>query len=322
MCAVLKRLLVIVAALALAAAAQAEEFPSRPVRIIVPYTPGTGADILARVVGVKLGERWKEPVVVDNRPGATGNIGTDFVAKSAPDGYTLLLAATSFSTNPSLTAPLPYDPVKSFAPIVLVATSTLALVVNPELPAKTFAEFLELVKREPGKLYYGSPGNGGIQHLAMELLKLETGMDMVHVPYKGLGGAMSDVIAGHIPAMISATQSVSPHFHSGKLRMLVLMSAERQSAFPGVPTLRELGYRNLEVDTWYALFAPAGTPTQLIAKLNSEVNHSLKDAETRELLAKQGLYARGGSSAELAAMLGRELARWSRVVTAAGIKAD
>src|SRR5260221_2838432 len=201
MCAVLKRLLVIVAALALAAAAQAEEFPSRPVRIIVPYTPGTGADILARVVGVKLGERWKEPVVVDNRPGATGSIGIDCVAKSAPAGYPLVLAATSFSTNPSLTAPLPYDPVKSFAPIVLVATSTLALVVNPELPAKTFAEFLELVKREPGKLYYGSPGNGGIQHLALELLKLETGMDMGHVPYKGLGGAMSDVTARHIPTI-------------------------------------------------------------------------------------------------------------------------
>ncbi len=318
----MKMLLGIGVALVLAAAAHAQEYPARPVRIVVPYTPGTGADILARVVGSKLAEQWKTAVVVDNRPGATGNIGTEFVAKSAPDGYTLLLAATSFSTNPSLTAPLPYDPVKSFAPIVLVATSTLALVVNPDLPAKTFAEFLEMVKREPGKFYYGSPGNGGIQHLAMELLKLETGMNMVHVPYKGLGGAMSDVVAGHIPAMISATQSAAPHFHSGKLRMLVLMSAERQSAFPGVPTLRELGYRDLEVDTWYALFAPAGTPTPLISKLNSDVNHFLKGAETLELLAKQGLHGGGGSPAALAAMIGRELARWSRVVSASRIKAD
>ena len=313
----------ILAALALiCTAASAQDYPSRPVHLVVPYTPGTGADLLARIFSVKLAERWKAPLVVDNRPGATGNIGTDLVAKSAADGYTLLLAATSFSTNPSLTAPLPYDPVKSFAPIVLVATSTLAVVVNPEMPAQTFAEFLDLVKRQPGKLYYGSPGNGGIQHLAMELLKLETGMNMVHVPYKGLGGAMSDVIAGHIPVMISATQSASPHVRSGKLRMLVLMSAERQAAFPGVPTLRELGYRDLDVDTWYALFAPAGAPPGVVARVNADVNFFLKDAETRELLAKQGLNPGGGTPAQLGAMVERELARWSRVVSAAGIKAD
>jgi tripartite-type tricarboxylate transporter receptor subunit TctC len=313
----------ILAALALiCTAASAQDYPSRPVHLVVPYTPGTGADLLARILSVKLGERWKAPVVVDNRPGATGNIGTDLVAKSAADGYTLLLAATSFSTNPSLTAPLPYDPVKSFAPIVLVATSTLAVVINPEMPAQTFAEFLDLVKRQPGKLYYGSPGNGGIQHLAMELLKLETGMNMVHVPYKGLGGAMSDVIAGHIPVMISATQSAAPHVRSGKLRMLVLMSAERQAAFPGVPTLRELGYRDLDVDTWYALFAPAGAPPGVVARVNADVNLFLKDAETRELLAKQGLNPGGGTPAQLGAMVERELARWSRVVSAAGIKAD
>jgi tripartite-type tricarboxylate transporter receptor subunit TctC len=313
----------ILAALALVCtAASAQDYPSRPVHLVVPYTPGTGADLLARIFSIKLAERWKAPLVVDNRPGATGNIGTDLVAKSAADGYTLLLAATSFSTNPSLTAPLPYDPVRSFAPIVLVATSTLAVVVNPEMQAQTFAEFLDLVKRQPGKLYYGSPGNGGIQHLAMELLKLETGMNMVHVPYKGLGGAMSDVIAGHIPVMISATQSASPHVRSGKLRMLVLMSAERQAAFPGVPTLRELGYRDLDVDTWYALFAPAGAPPGVVARVNADVNFLLKDAETRELLAKQGLNPGGGTPAQLGAMVERELARWSRVVSAAGIKAD
>jgi len=318
----MRRIFAALAAVLLATAVQAQDYPSRAVHIVVPYTPGTGADILARLIGAKLTGRWKEPVVVDNRPGATGNIGADLVAKSAPDGYTLLLAATSFSTNPSLNKTLPFDPVKSFAPIVMVATSELAVVVNPQLPARTFAEFLDYVKQRPGKLYYGSPGNGGIQHLAMELLKQETGIDMVHVPYKGLGGAMADVIAGHIPAMISATQSASPHVHSGKLRMLVLMSARRASAFPDVPTLGELGYRNLDVDTWYALFAPAGTPTQLIARLNLDVNHFLKDAETRELLAKQGLTGAGGTPAQLGDMIGRELARWSRVVAAAGIRAD
>ena len=317
------RLLACLAALASAGAAGAQDaYPSRPVRVVVPYTPGTGADILARVFSARLAERWKAPVVVENRPGATGNIGTDLVAKSAPDGYTLLLAATSFSTNPSLTAPLPYDPVKSFAPIVLVATSELAVIVNPKLPVKDFGEFLDYVRKQPGRLYYGSPGNGGIQHLAMELLKLETGIDLVHVPYKGLCGAMSDVIAGHIPVMISATQSASPHVHSGKLRMLVLMSAGRAAAFPGVPTLHELGFRNLNVDTWYGLFAPAGTPPALVARVNADVNYYLKDAETRELLAKQGLTGAGGSPGQMSDMLGRELARWARVVAAAGIKAD
>jgi len=218
----------LVAAAALAAApAGAQDWPSRPVHIVVPYTPGTGADILSRVLGPKLSDRWKTAVVVDNKPGATGNIGAEAVAKSEPDGYTLLVTATSFTTNPAL-KPAPFDPVKDFAPVSLIATGELGVYINPKVPAKTIKEFIALVKKEPGKLYYSSPGNGGPQHLAMELLKLETGMDIVHVPYKGAAGAITDLVGGHVQAMISALQTGAPHVHAGRLRMLAVMSDERE----------------------------------------------------------------------------------------------
>jgi len=302
--------------------AQAQEFPSRPVHVIVPFTPGTGADILARVLGPKLSERWKVAVVVENRTGATGNIGADLVAKSPPDGHTILLTATSFGTNPALARSLPFDPVASFAPVGLVATSALAVIVSAQVPAGSMREFIELAKRQPGKLHYGSPGSGGVQHLAMELLKLETAIDVVHVPYKGLGGAMSDAIAGHVQVLIAALQSVAPHVHSGRLRMLAVMSAERAPAFPNVPTLREQGLSELEVETWYAAFAPAGTPPRVVTRINSDINGLLEDPLMKNFLEKQGMSAAGGTPQQMAGLLRRELARWSRVVQAAGIKGD
>jgi tripartite-type tricarboxylate transporter receptor subunit TctC len=305
-----------------AGAAPAQEFPSRAVHLIVPYTPSTGADILARVLAPKFSERWKSAVVVENRPGATGNIGTEAVARSAPDGHTLLLAATSFSTNPALTRSLPFDPVKSFAPVGLVATSALAVTVNAQVPARTMREFVDLARRQPGKLYYGSPGNGGVQHLAMELLKLDTGIDVVHVPYKGLGGAIADLIAGQVQALVSALQSVAPHVQAGRLRMLGVMSAERVLPFPDVPTLKEQGMGDLEVETWYALFAPAGTPARATARVNGDLRAIMNDAGIRDLLARQGMNAAAGSPEQMAELLRRELARWARVVNAAGIKAD
>ena len=277
----------------------AETFPSRPVHLIVPYTPGTGADLLARVLGPKLGERWKVAVVTENKPGATGNIGADFVAKAPADGHTLLMAATSFTTNPAL-SPVPYDPVKSFAPVILAATSSLWVVVNPRLPAQSMRELIDAAKREPGKLHYGSPGNGGVQHLAMELLKLDAGVDLVHVPYKGLGGMLNDLVAGHVQVGVVALQSVQPHVQAGRLRML----------------------ERLEVETWYGLFAPAGTPPAALAKLNADFDALLQDAQMRELLAKQGMTAAGGAPERLAELVRRELARWARVVKLAGIKAD
>ena len=308
------------ATLAGVAAAQ-EPWPSRPVHVVVPYTPGTGADILARVLGPKLAERWKAAVVTDNKPGATGNIGADAVAKSAPDGYTLLLTATSFTTNPAL-KPAPFDPVKDFAPIALLATGALGVYSNPQVPAKNMREFVALVKSQPGKLYYSSPGNGGPQHLAMELLKLETGMDIIHVPYKGAAGAITDLVGGQVQAMISALQTVAPHVKGGRLRMLAVMSAHRAEAFPDVPTLKEAGLPELEVETWYAMFAPAGTASATVARVNRDVNELLKEADVRDVLSKQGLDAAGGTPEALAARVKRELASWTRVVKAAGIKAD
>ena len=297
-------------------------WPTRTIQIVVPYTPGTGADILARVLGPKLAERWKVGVVTDNRAGASGNIGTDFVAKSAPDGYTLLCTATSFGTNPAVNRKLPFDPVNGFAPVVLLATSSVAVIVTSGLPAKSMREFLELARSQPGKLYYSSPGNGGPQHLAMELLKLDARIDLVHVSYRGSGGALADLVGGHVQAMIVSLQTAAPYVQSGKLRMLSVMSAERSPAFPDVPTLKELGLPDLEVDTWYGVFAPAGTPGAVVAKLNAELNPLLKQPEIRELLAKQGMAAAGGTPERFGDLVKRELARWSRVVAKAGIKAD
>jgi len=305
-----------------ATAAPAQEFPARTVHLVIPYTPGTGADILARVLAPKFSERWNFAVVVENRPGATGNIGAEVVAKRAADGHALLLAATSFATNPALTRSLPFDPVKSFEPVGLVATSALAVIVNAQLPARTAREFVELARRQPGKLYYGSPGSGGVQHLAMELLKLETGIDVVHVPYKGLGGAVADLIAGQVQVMISALQSVAPHVHAGRLRMLGVMSAQRAAAFPEVPTLKEQSLPDLEVETWYALFAPAGTPAKAVSRVNGDLRSIMEDAAIRDLFAKQGMNTAPGTPEQMGERLRSELARWARVVQAAGIKAD
>jgi tripartite-type tricarboxylate transporter receptor subunit TctC len=310
------------AALCVSLAASAQDFPSRPVHIVVPYTPGTGADILARLLGPKLGERWKVAVVPENKPGATGNIGAEFVAKAPADGYTLLFVATSFGTTPALQKNLPYDPVKSFEPVALIATSGLVVVVNPQVPAHSMKDLIELAKRQPGTMHYSSPGSGGPQHLAMELVKLETGMDIVHVPYKAAAGALTDVVGGHVDATVAAVQTAHPHVQSGKLRALAVMSAERSPAYPDVPTMKEQGLPDLEVETWYGAFAPAGTPAQVVQKLNSDLNTALREAQVREVLEKQGMTPVGGAPQRLGDLVKRELPRWSRVVSAAGIKAD
>jgi len=304
------------------AIAQDTAYPTRTVQIIVPYTPGTGADILSRSLGPKLAERWKVAVVTDNRPGATGNIGAEFVSKAPPDGHTVLFTATSFGTTPPLFPKLPFDPVKSFTPVVLIATSGLALVVHPQLPVKSVKEFIALAKRRPGQMHYSSPGNGGPQHLAMELLKLEAGIDIVHVPYKGLAGAIADLMGGHVQAMISATQTAASAVNSGRLRALAVMSLERSAAFPETPTMKEAGLPQLEVETWYGSFAPSGTPAPIITKINAELNSVVQLPDIREALARQGMIPRGGSPDRFGDMVRKELVRWARVVDKAKIKAD
>jgi len=317
------RRLLILLFFALPAAHAQDSWPSRPVHIVVPYSPGTGADILARVIGPKLAERLKVPIVVDNKPGATGNIGADFVAKAPADGQTILFTATSFGTTPALRgSTMPFDPIKDFAPVALVATSGLVVVVNPKLPVRTMRDFIDLVKRQPGQLHYSSPGSGGPQHLAMELLKLETGMDIVHVPYKAEAGARGDVVGGHVDATVSALQTAHPQIVSGQLRALGVMSAERAAAYPDVPTLKEQGVPDVEVETWYGALAHAGTPAAIITRLNEDINAALQDASVRDVLAKQGLTAAGGSPERFASLIRKDIARWQRVVKAAGIKAD
>ena len=310
------------AALFISLPALAQDFPTRPVRIVVPYTPSTGADILSRLLGPKLGERWKVAVVTENKPGATGNIGAEFVAKAEPDGQTVLFVATSFGTTPALQKHLPFDPVKSFEPVALIATSGLVVVVNPKIPARSMKELIALTKREPGQLHYSSPGNGGPQHLAMELIKLETGMSIVHVPYKGAAGALSDVVGGHVDATIAAVQTAHPHVQSGRLRALAVMSEERSAAYPDVPTMKEQGLADLEVETWYGSFVPAGTPEAVVREINAGINAALKDAQVRDAIEKQGMTPVGGTPQRLGNLVKSELPRWDRVVKEAGIKAD
>jgi len=312
----------LILACAAASSAAQDAFPGRTVQFVVAYSPGTGADILARLLGPRLAERWKTNVVVDNRAGATGTIASAVVAKAAPDGNTLLFIATSFGTTPSLRHNLQFDPVKSFAPVALIATSGLGLVVHPQLPVKTLGEFIDLAKRRPGELQYSSPGVGGPQHLSMELLKLETGINILHVPYKGFAGAITDAMAGHVQAMVSALQSAHPHVKSGRLRMLAVMSETRSAAFPGVPTMRELGLPRMEIYTWYGTFAPAGVPAGTLSRINADINELIKLPESRATMGKLGMTPAGGPPDRLGLLVKSELERWDRVVKAAKIKAD
>jgi tripartite-type tricarboxylate transporter receptor subunit TctC len=234
----------------------------------------------------------------------------------------LLMTATSFATAPALSPKLPFDPIRSFTPVVQIAASTMTLVVHPQLPVKSMREFVQLAKRRPGQLLYSSPGNGGPQHLIAELIKLETGVDIVHVPYKGAAGAITDLVGGHVQAMVAAVQTIAPQVRAGKLRMLAVMSEKRAAAFPEAPTMKEQGLVNLVVETWYGMFAPAGTPAAIVNKLNGDVNALLQQADVREALARQDLNPAGGTAEAFGEMVKRELARWTRVVAAAKIKAD
>jgi tripartite-type tricarboxylate transporter receptor subunit TctC len=305
-----------------AVAQDASVFPSRTLQIVVPYTVGASADILARLVGPKLAERWNVAVVTDNRPGASSSIGIAYAAKAAADGHTLMFVATSFGMLPALQPKQPFDPIKSFAAVGIAATSALSLVVHPVLPVRSVSEFVRLAKRRPADLHYSSPGNGTPQHLVMELFKLETGLDIVHVPYRGLAPAISDLVGGHVQVMIPTLQTIHPHVQGGKLRMLAVLSAARSATFPAVPTLREQGLPQLEVETWYGALVPAGTPAAVIAKLNTEINNVLQQPAIGAQLIKLGMQPTSGTPERFDALIKSELARWSRVVTAAKIKPD
>jgi len=300
-----------------------EPFPSRAVKLVVPFTPGTGIDILARTLGQKLGDDWKVAVVVDNRPGASGNIGTEAVAKSTPDGYTLLTTANTIVLNRSLFATIPYDPIKDFAPVAPLAIGRLALVVHPSLNVKTVAELIAFAKANPGKLNYASPGNGTPHHLAMELFKSKTGISIVHVPYKGSAQAVQDLLGGQVGVMFLPVHVALPQVEGGKLVMLAAGGAERSSATPNVPSLAEAaGVRGIDTDIWYGLYAPAKTPVAVVDRINADVNRLLRLPDVADTLAKQGLQPTGGPPAALEQLTKADLERWAVVVREAKIQAD
>ncbi len=293
------------------------------ISLVVAATPGTGVDILARVLGRQILANRGTAVVVDNRPGASGNIGAEHVARAKPDGATLLVAATTFATNTFLNATtLPYNPVRDFAPIALLGIGALCLVVPASYPANTLQEFISAAKAKPGSINYASPGNGTPQHLAMELVKLEAGIDLFHVPYKGTSGALTDVAGGHVSAMIAPIHTVMPLVASGKLKALAVMSLERFPGLPNVPTFRELGLPKVQIDVWYGLFAPAGTAPATLAQLNKDVNLALKGDGVAQSLSRQGIVPAGGSPQQLARKLQDELDRWPPIIKAANITAD
>jgi tripartite-type tricarboxylate transporter receptor subunit TctC len=301
---------------------QPQGLSDRPITIVVPYTAGTGIDIVARTIGEELKERWKQPVVVENKPGASGNIGTQYATTRAPDGHTLMMTANTFVTNVSLFKSIPYDPEKSFAPIVEVATGALALAVHPSVPAPSVRALIDHAKANPAKLNYASPGRGTPQHLAMELFKLTAQVDVVHVPYAGSAGAVRDLVGGHVSAMFIPLHTVLPLSQGNQVRVLAIGSPKRSSLAPDVPTLAEAGVTGFEVDLWYALLAPAGTPQDVVARYNSVVNDILAMPKVREALEKQGLMPRGGAPEQLAQLIANDRARWAKVVKDAGITAE
>lgn len=309
-------------AVTLPAFSHAQEYPSRPLLFIVPFTPGTTTDSLARLLGTHITQRWSVPVVVDNRPGASGIIGMDAVARASPDGHTFLFAATAFGTLAAVHPKLPYDPQKSFAPVMLLGTSPLTLVVSNYFPAKTVREFIAQVKKRPGELNYATSGTGSVFHLSMELLQHETGTRMVHVPYKGTTGVMSDLIAGQVQASMMVFQTVAPLVQSGRLRMLAVMGPERAPLFPQVPTLVESGFPNMVVESWAGVMVPARTPPAAIAKFNAEINSVLALQEVKDAGDKMGVSFTGGTPDALDALVRKEIQVWTRVAQRANIKLE
>src|SRR5262245_50869563 len=301
--------------------AHAQGYSTRPLRIIVPFTAGTGIDILARVAGHKLHERWSQVVVIENRPGASGNIGTDLVAKSAPDGLTLMVTANTFAITPAL-GKIPYDPVRDFTPVTQMATGTMALVVHPSLPVTSAAELIKFVKARPGELNYASPGSGTPQHMAAELFKLVSGTQLVHVPYKGSAGAVADLLGGQMPIMFLPVHTALPYANAKRLRILAQSGPQRSPAAPQYPTFDEAGVRGVDVGCWYAMLGPAGISQEIVMRLNGEVANILALADVSSNLRNQGLEPRTSTPAQLAQLIRDDLKKWARVVKEARITAD
>jgi tripartite-type tricarboxylate transporter receptor subunit TctC len=306
-----------------ATAALAQSFPEKPIRFVVGFTPGGPSDILARALGQKLAERWSQQVVIENRPGAGGNVAAEAVARSGPDGYTWLLGNNSIrATNQTLYRSLPYDPIKDFAPVSLVAVQPNILVVNPQVPANSVAELIALAKKNPGKLNYASSGAGAAAHLTGELFKTMAGVDLVHVPYKGAQPALTDVIAGQVQVMFATSASVIPFIKAGKLRGLAVTSARRSPSVPDLPTVSEAGVAGFEAITWHGVVVPAATPAPLVERLNRDIVSVLGQPDLRERLAALGAEVLAGTPREFADYIAAEIPKWSKVVRDSGARIE
>ena len=313
---------VAVAAFATFATAQSA-YPTKPIRIVVPFPAGGTTDILARAVAQRLTESFGQSVVVDNRPGAGGTIGAELVAKSAPDGYTMLMGTVgTHAINASLYAKMPYDHVRDFAPVVLVAGVPNVLVVNPAVPASNVQELIAYIKANPGKVNFASSGSGTSIHLSGELFKTMTGLAMTHVPYKGSAPALADLLGGQVQLMFDNLPSALPQIKAGRLRALGVTSAQRAPALPDVPTIAESGLPGYEASSWFGLLAPAGTPQDVVAKVNGEVARWLASPEAKEKLLSQGANAAGGTPEDFVRHIAAETAKWQQVVKASGAKVD
>lgn len=303
-------------------AVPAQSYPSKAVRMIVPFPPGGGTDYTARLIGQKLSELWGQPVVVENRPGASTIIGSELVAKAPPDGYTLIMGSVNHTINPSLIAKLPYDTIRDFAPITVCVTSSYVLVVHPSLPVKSVKELIALARARPGEINYSSSGSSGPQHLAGELFKMMSKADITHVPYKGGGPAATALVGGHVQLQFSTPVSALPHLKSGKLRALAVTSLERSEAFPQLPTISEAALPGYEAVTWWGLLAPGRTPREIVNKVHGDVVKVLQTADTREKLARQGVSPAGTSPEQFTAMIQRDIEKLGKVVKAANVKLD
>jgi tripartite-type tricarboxylate transporter receptor subunit TctC len=315
------RLMAGVGLLLAAAALQAQNYPAKALRVITPFTAGSAIDTLARVLGQKMSDAWGQQVVIDNRIGANGIIGTEAAAKSPADGYTLYLGnIATLAINPHLYTRLPYDAIKDFAPITLAATIQVVLVVHPSLPVRSVKELIALAKAHPGEINYASGGNGSAQHLPMEMLGVATGIKLVHVPYKGLGPAYNDVIGGQVPMMWTGVSNVVQYLESGRLRVLAIGSTRRSPAMPNVPTMIEAGVPGFDFEAWTGYLAPTGTPKDLIARLHTDITRVLGAAEVRDKLTALGFDVVGNTPEQFAALIRNDIERFGKLVKAAGIK--
>jgi tripartite-type tricarboxylate transporter receptor subunit TctC len=317
-----RRIFTLAAALALALPTFAQTFPTKPMTIVVPASPGGAIDLAARLIGQKFTEAWGQPVVIENKTGATGVIGTDFVAKAAPDGHTMALVASSHAINPSMFKKLPFDTVKGFEPVVQTHTVPLVLVVAPDSPFKTMQDVIAFGKKNPGQLSFASSGNGGAPHFSGELFKSMAGLDMQHVPYKGSTLAHPDLMSGRVSIMFDTLAATSAHIKGGKLRALAVTTPKRLPALADVPTVAEAGLPGYETSTWGGLLAPAGTPKAVVAKLAAETTRILALPDVRERMLAAGVEPVGGTPEQYAAFIGTEMVKWAKVAKDAGIQPE